>query len=225
MIWFLLIATGITILVVVLKRLWPHIKKSFEDNWHLFKLAFDGLIKILSGIWDVIKAVFRGDIGGVFKAFFGKILPGILELLGNLVGALFMTLGGIVWNIIKGVVNWVADSWVGKMFNLDRHKTNAWDNVPIDPGLAKGVKGMAGGGLVTKGGLFMVGERGAELVSLPTGARVHSNQQSAGMGNTFNINVSGHMGASDAELRQLADKLGNEINKRINRTASSPTGF
>ena len=95
----------------------------------------------------------------------------------------------------------------------------------LNQGTRGGVPQYAHGGLHS-GGLAIVGERGAELVSLPAGARVHSNKDSkAMMGNTININVSGSMGTSDAELRRLADKLGNEINKRVNRTVASPTGF
>ena len=233
MVWFLLIATGVVILVAIIKKLWPHIKETLEANFHHFKNAFMGLLKILGGMWDSIKAVFRGDIAGVFKAFFGKILPGIIELLGNLLMGVIGLVLGIAKRLVMGIVNWVADSWVGKMLNLKRHQSQtSKGNLPQYHGKIgqmqfepTGVQGMASGGLVTKGGLFMVGERGAELVSLPAGARVHNNQQSQNMGNTININVSGSMGTSDAELRRLADKLGNEINKRVNRTVASPTGF
>lgn len=43
------------------------------------------------------------------------------------------------------------------------------------------VPGIAGGGRIAAGGLALVGERGPELVTLPTGAVVHSNSQSAAM--------------------------------------------
>jgi len=223
MIWFLLIATGVVILVAIFKKLWPSIRESMEANMHLFKLAFAGLIQILSGIWDIIKAVFRGDIGGVFKAFFQKILPGIINLFGNLLAAVILTVMGIVGRLVMGLLNYIADSWVGKMLNLPRHAGPITRDMGLGPG---SIKGMATGGLTTRGGLFRVGENGAELINLPAGARVHSNQQSkAMMGNTFNINVTGRIGASDAEIRDLANKLGNELNKRINRTAASTTGF
>jgi len=86
---------------------------------------------------------------------------------------------------------------------------------------------MANGG-VSKGGMTVVGERGPELVSLPKGARVHSNSQSkkisSGVVNN-NVSVTIHAkDTSDAELRRIADKIGNMITNKMNRTTSS-SGF
>ena len=83
---------------------------------------------------------------------------------------------------------------------------------------------MANGGL-SKGGLTVVGGRGPELVRLPSGSRVHSNSESkrmmSGGGHNITVNVQGRIGASDSELRQIAQKVGQMINKEINRTTSS----
>ena len=87
----------------------------------------------------------------------------------------------------------------------------------------KKTKMMAKGG-IAKGGLTLVGERGPELVNLPKGAMVHSNAESRRMGgNTINVNVSGRVGASDSELRDIAKKIGRMVNTEINRTTSSST--
>jgi hypothetical protein len=55
---------------------------------------------------------------------------------------------------------------------------------------------------------------------------VHSNQESkqmmsGGGGNNITVNVQGRIGASDSELRLIAQKVGQMINKEINRTTSS----
>ena len=84
----------------------------------------------------------------------------------------------------------------------------------------------ASGGMAS--GLTVVGERGPELVNLPGGSRVYSNSQSrnmAGGGNTINVNVTGRVGASDAEIRDIANKVGQQINIRMNRTGAMNTGF
>jgi len=86
---------------------------------------------------------------------------------------------------------------------------------------------MAEGG-VAKGGMTVVGEKGPELVNLPKGARVHSNRDSKKMvaassgGNTINITINAR-DTSDAELRRIADKIGNMVNNKINRRTSSRT--
>ena len=85
----------------------------------------------------------------------------------------------------------------------------------------------AGGGTVNED-MTVVGEKGPELVSLPRGSRVHTNADSQRMmGNTTNItvNVQGRIGASDAEVKDMATKVAREINIRMNRTGTTTTRF
>ena len=78
---------------------------------------------------------------------------------------------------------------------------------------------MASGGVV--GQSVLVGEGGPEIVTLPMGARVHSNSESRRMGgNTINVHVNGRVGASDMEIKDIANKVAREINLRMNRTGS-----
>ena len=85
-------------------------------------------------------------------------------------------------------------------------------------------------GGVSGGGMAVVGERGPELVSLPKGSRVHSNAESKKMASSSNVvnnNVSVTINVkdtSDAELRRIADQVGNMITNKLNRTTSS-SGF
>jgi len=85
-------------------------------------------------------------------------------------------------------------------------------------------------GGVSGGGMAVVGERGPELVNLPKGARVHSNAESKKMASSSNVvnnNVNVTINAkdtSDAELRRIADQVGNMITNKLNRTTSS-SGF
>lgn len=85
--------------------------------------------------------------------------------------------------------------------------------------------GFANGG-VSAGGLAVVGERGPELVNLPAGSQVHSNSDSkkmlGGTVNNFNITINAR-DTSDQELRRIADKIGQMVNTKINRTTSSTT--
>ncbi len=64
------------------------------------------------------------------------------------------------------------------------------------------IPGQANGGVTTQGGLSWVGERGPELLNLPTGAQVIplSKMGGASGGNTITINVSAGMGADGAAI-------------------------
>ena len=82
-------------------------------------------------------------------------------------------------------------------------------------------------GGVSKGGLAVVGERGPELVNLPKGSRVHSNRESKKMasgmgGNSINVTINAHS-LQDTELRRIAQKVGDMINRQVNRGTSSST--
>ena len=85
-------------------------------------------------------------------------------------------------------------------------------------------------GGTSAGGLAVVGEKGPELVKLPRGSTVYSNAVSknmtSGSSNTVVNNMSITINArdtSDAELRRIADKIGNMVNNKINRRTSTRT--
>jgi len=78
--------------------------------------------------------------------------------------------------------------------------------------------GMASGGLVNNSGVYLVGEQGPELVSLAQGQYVTPNHQ---VGGTVNINVNGRIGASETELRDIGNRLGDIINNRGNRVGNT----
>jgi len=68
---------------------------------------------------------------------------------------------------------------------------------------AASVPGYASGTLAAAGGLALVGERGPELVNVPRGSRVYSNEETRQMGgNTYSIvqNFYGRTDAKDAEI-------------------------
>ena len=95
---------------------------------------------------------------------------------------------------------------------------------------------MANGGTTAVAGSFLVGERGAEIVELPAGAKVHNNSEtnrlrstpSNTVNNTHHNNITVNVeakGNSDAELRMLADKIGKLVAGNINRRVSSSSSI
>ena len=90
------------------------------------------------------------------------------------------------------------------------------------------------GGIVNSNQITLVGEKGPELAKLPQGTRIHDAKQTQKMlgaasnkvnNNTINVHVNGRLGASDAELRNIAKKVGSMINNEINRSTSTIGGI
>ena len=134
---------------------------------------------------------------------------------------------------MKKFLGGIKDSAVGAAKSVtgynrlnDEQKKFVDDTLNKQKALMTGnIKGaFADGGIVSASGLQLVGEKGPELVKLPAGSRVHSNAESVKMGDT-NINITiNAKDTSDAELRRIADQVGNMITNKINRSFSS-SGF
>jgi len=193
---YLLIAT---LVIFLIRKIWPSFKEALDAVYGL-KFAFD---MILSGFKDILYGVFN-VFAGVFQGDFRRVFKGL--------GLLLQGLGKIVIGALIGL----AQTLVATLLTLP---------LMIGKAIAKKIPGFATGG-VTAGGIALVGERGPELVNLPAGSRVHSNSASSGMlGNTINVHVNGRVGASDAEIRDIANKVAREINMRMNRTTSAVSRF
>lgn len=196
------IVLAITLLVKIIRTM--GLGETFSkimDYFGTFAIILSGLGNITNGIWKLLTGMFEGNFTKVFRGL-GQILLGVGQvLLGILItslGALASLLWGAIYSIPKAIAK-----FIGK----------------INP--------FANGG-VTKAGLSLVGERGPELVSLPRGSRVYSNAQSqkmSGGGNNIHVHISGRVGASDAEIRDIANKVAREVNLRMNRTGSAVGRF
>ena len=202
---FLALITGIALLVFIFKKL--ELKKrlqAFEKKFGYFRTLFEQVKDILTAVFDIFKAAFAGDSAELWK--------GLKDLFWAWLGMLetiFKILLQGIWSVIKALPGliWQGLKAVGK-------------------GIWGGVFGRANGGVVRSGELTLVGERGPELVRLPSGARVHTNSESRRMsGGTINVHVNGRVGASDAEIRDIASKVAREINTQMNRQAHTVGRF
>jgi len=220
------------------------------------KLVASGIGAIVEGGIAMYEAIFQGgSLTDVFDAFL-TMGYGLLEVFGGLLLILFSPLLGAIQAIVGDYGNSIEEKVV-TMINLLGFgmivvgailtglvlfalATGAIATfvaalpflltglfVTLTGAFLAAINPFANGG-VTKSGLSLVGERGPELVRLPKGSRVHSNQESKSMvssggGNNITVNVQGRLGASDSELRLIAQKVGQMINKEINRSTSSRT--
>ena len=94
--------------------------------------------------------------------------------------------------------------------------------------IVEAINPFANGGVVGSSPMQIVGERGPELVKLPKGSRVYTNQQSKSMVSNAGTQINNYItinarDTSDSELRRIADKIGNMVNNKMNRTTSTRT--
>ncbi len=205
-VYFLLIALGIALIVKLVRNSWPTIKKLL-DEFGVVKTLINGVKLVLGGFFQMFKGIFKGNFSDVIGGFL-KIMYGLGKVLFAILKGVFALLLGVMHGLLKTIVNSV-------LFFLNKI-----------PGVD--IKKFAMGGVYGSGGMALVGERGPELVNLPAGARVHNNQDSrrmGGGGNTINVHVNGRVGASDTEIRDIAQKVAREINLQMNRTSSAVGRF
>ena len=202
---------------------WKDLKEAWENGdlgefmisigqilWNLAIIALTALVGTVfvvlwavgAYLWAAITSGFTSAEGTAGKA--GLVLSNILTVIGSIL-LLFGTISVIFF----------SGSWIPILVGAIAVGIGTW--------IRNKIPGLADGG-IAKGGLTLVGERGPELVNLPKGSRVHSNAESKRMGgNTINVHVNGRLGASDTEIRDIARKVGAQINREINRTTSSGT--
>lgn len=236
------------ILYRAFKDLYPILETGFDGVKAALAFAFvlfsEGIGAIVEGLgliregfvngdfFKVLEGLFSVFAGGLF-IFMGLIAATLGSVYGFLAGAIFQFLTELVSGgertvkAVTGVLYLLGAILIG----IGLFVTGTW--IPVFAGLIlSGVAALiskispfASGG-VTGAGMQLVGERGPELVKLPRGSRVYSNRKSAGMlsgGTTNNITVqvTGRVGASDAEIRDIANKVAREINVRMNQTRST----
>ena len=185
----------------------------FQGGWSVVFPALLKLGMLLLGIYFVRYLVMQGLLLlGIYALpiILGIIIAGLLTAM---VIKLYREIDRI-WSPVKGVMEDIRD------YFTDDPDSGWWDT-KIAPAI-----GLHKGGM-THGNMNLVGEKGPELVKLPAGSRVYSNSQSKSMSegstvvnNYITINAKD---TSDQELRRIADKIGNMVNNKINRTTSSRT--
>jgi hypothetical protein len=117
---------------------------------------------------------------------------------------------GLNW--FKNGINTIID-WIGNVFsNLWNSLTSTFSNLfggQSSSTTTTKVPGQANGGITTSPGLSVVGERGPELLSLPTGATVMPLGAGGGMGG--NIYVTVNVQGSVMTEQELSTAVSNNI--------------
>ena len=212
----------IPLAVKVFKLISKHI--SMED----IKKVLGVVKKVIMFIFDVLKAAFSGNYGELFGLVYDKVISPLISWLGEKIGNIVTRIREAGTDLKDRLIEAFMTSGPVQLF---LRLADMLMNSPLVKGVTGAVKGvrsflgLSTGGTINRGGMAIVGENGPELVSLPSGATVHSNSQSKGMGNTIHVHVNGRVGASDAEIRDMAQKVAREINLQMNRTTSAVGRF
>lgn len=178
--------------------------------WGLIQVAISVVVALGMGLLGMLVGLFLGALemaGGFVRDLFTKVggITGVLKriaVIAVLVGAFLYGFPFVVGAIILTAIGVLI------------HK------------LGKKIGIFSKGGTVTTG-MQLVGEKGPELVSLPRGSRVHSNNDSrniarsakGGVVNNYNITINAK-DTSKAEMRRVADEIGRMVSSKINRRTS-----
>ena len=187
------------------------------------KRALNFAVDIFKTLLEIIQLMFAGDVVGALKLYVGEILIPIFGLVMKALPKMVEIVAALFSSFVKTLIQSVIaiPGIIKREFKASLKRGLA----PAVSGLGK-TKMFASGG-TSAGGMAIVGERGPELVNLPPGARVHSNASSRNMGGggAIHVHVNGRVGASDAEIRDIAQKVAREIKLQMNRTGSAVGRF
>lgn len=169
---------------------WTGIKDTAVGVWN-------GITGFLSGAWNTISSaavsVFTG-IGNAIKNVWNGIVGAIKGAINSIISAINSMIRGAVSGVnglIKGI-NSVTDA-VG---------------IPAIPTFnAPQIPMLANGGLIRTAGTVIVGERGPEMLSLPSGAKVSPIDKSRRSENNFYINIYADGKSADDIVDELVPKL------------------
>jgi hypothetical protein len=163
----------------------------------------EGFRKFWVKLWDWIKDA-AGAVGrwfsGPFLDFFGNAWKWIVDKWDSLVSFVKGIPGKItsaasgMWDGIKdsfrGAINWIIAKWNNLSLTIGGGSIMG-QNIPSVTLNTPNIPYLATGGDIASAGMAWVGERGPELLSLPTGARVTPLGQAGSTGGATKVELGG----------------------------------
>jgi len=191
--WIVLAITAITTAIILL---WKNCKPFRVLIINMINAILFG-IGYLAGLFVKVGKIIFGFFVSVGKAFvdfqvkFNPFVAIPLLIIKNF--SKIKSFFASFWNALKsgpvGFVNWLISLVNGLISALNSFKIIIPKWIPGLGGQTFGlnipkIPPLASGGIVSSSGLAIVGEKGPELVHLPTGAKVYSNKDSKRLGET-----------------------------------------
>jgi phage-related protein len=184
------IVAAVALLAIGIYELWKHCKTFrdiVKDVWAAAKVAFAGVLEALKVVWQWVKAnwpYLLGALAGPFGLAAVVIVKHIDTIKGyaltafdaikgaaRTVGHAFVVAFGAVKDAVRGAINFLIRGWNSLQFKIPGFKLGPVHFGGVTLGVPQ-LPLLATGGNVTAAGAAIVGERGPELVQLPTGATV-----------------------------------------------------
>ena len=213
----------------IFNRIWSIVKIAFDQIMDIFRTS----IRILTEIFNVFTALFRGDWEGFWegiKNILSEVLGLLIRSTQKMLDVLFNVFG-TNFEAVKDKVLSIVDSMVGAIQRaIDRIMSivdgvmgainRARDMAGNIGGKIKGgfssavsgvknfIPGLAEGGRVTRGGATLVGERGIEILDLPKGSKVTPLDKAGGSVNN-NFNIDNLVVRNDNDIKLIARELFN----------------
>ncbi len=194
----------------VLSPIFGFIGAIFEWLW---KNVIMPVVNFIIAYIQTLGAIFNWLWTNVIKPvadFIGSAINLVGQVIGKVFGAVGDTIRGAfegVVGFIKGVINSIIDVINGALGGINS-LIKAVNNVPgvNFPTIPK-IPRLEKGGTLSKGGVALVGERGPEFVTLPTGATVHPNGTGIGNAGGGGGVVIEHVTLDLSKVRNVADLL------------------
>jgi len=146
-------------------------------------------VSIAQGVWNALMLV---NPIGVWATIIGVVVSAVILLWKN-------------WDKVTSAVKKAVDAMKSFVGIKDKSNVSTPDNK---------IKKHASGTAYSQGGLALVGERGPELVNLPTGAKVinsYDTQKTLGSNIVINVNIGGNLWGTQAFLNEMKQQLGREL--------------
>ena len=201
-----------------------------KDSWERVSKELDPAIAHIKTTWktetEPALQGMRDSFAALYESMGGDkgVIEG-LDTLEEIMGTAAVGWMFIFTETVEGVAKFfgiLADNIKLAVDNLKRYREEVKKNaLPTEVGTGGGGWGRNATGGVTSGGLTMVGERGAELVSLPRGSHVYNTEDTKQMvgGGGITINVNAPVTGVD-NLKATILEAVNEATARQNRLAN-----
>lgn len=219
-------------------------RSAFQAVWNTIQTqlipAFAKLQGTVAAHWDQLKP-FAEFLGAVVVVSFLAVLGAVNLVIAATSKMIEWTAASItawvnfkanvlqVWDEVKAKVQSTVDfirqlvasaiaEWNRMVATVSapvKTASTAWSNLPANLGFR------ANGGTVSGGAPYVVGERGPELFVPSTGGNV---MPSGSFGGGMVVNVTGNTIASDMDLRDVAEKVGDAIIEKLGMNRRLTTG-